>query len=94
MAEPETHAPKVAKVDHLVDENGMKVDVPEESTLKVATDVEQTVGATGPTNWWRLGLIALAIVAAILLALQLMGGNTGTDVIPGTPVAAPQTSTP
>ncbi len=94
MASPESREPKVAKVDRLVDENGAEVEVPEDSALKVATDVEQTVGATGPTNWWRLGLIALAIVAAILLALQLMGGNTGTDVIPGTPVAAPQTSTP
>ena len=85
-----THEPKVAKVDTLVDEQGYKVDVPDDSSLQVATEVEQTVGATGPTNWWRLGLIAVGIVAAILLALQLMGGNTGTEMIPGTPTAAPQ----
>jgi len=88
-----TREPVVAKVDTLVDENGYKVDVPDDAALKVATEVEQTVGGTGPTNWWRLGLIGLGIVAAILLALQLMGGNTGTDMIPGTPTAAPQEQT-
>lgn len=86
----ETRGPVVAKVDTLVDENGAPVRVPDDSTLKVATDVEQTVGATGPTNWWRLGLVGLGIVAAILLVLQLLGGNTGTEMIPGTPTAAPQ----
>jgi anti-sigma-K factor RskA len=82
--------PVVAKVDTLVDENGYKVDVSDDTSLKIATDVEQVTGATGPTNWWRMGLIAVGIVAAILLALQLMGGNTGTEMIPGTPTAAPQ----
>ena len=88
------HEPKVAKVDTLVDENGYKVDVPDDSALEVTTAVEQTVGATGPTNWWRMGLIAVGIVAAILLVLQLMGGNTGTEMIPGTPTAAPQSEQP
>ncbi len=88
-----THEPKVARVDALIDENGSQLDVPDDSALKVATDVEQTVGATGPSNWWRIGLIAVGIVAAILLALQLMGGNTGTEMIPGTPTAAPQSET-
>lgn len=86
-----TREPKLARVDTLVDENGYKVDVPNDSALEVATEVEQTVGATGPTNWWRMGLIAVGIVAAILLALQLMAGNTGTEMVPGTPTAAPQT---
>jgi hypothetical protein len=84
----------VAEVDFLVDENGQKLDLPDDTTLKVATEVEQTVGGTGPTAWWRYGLVALLIVAAILLALQLLGGNTGTAVIPGTPTAAPQTTNP
>ena len=88
-----THEPKVARVDALVDENGSRVDVPDNSALKVAAEGEQTVGATGPTNWWRIGIIAVAIVAAILLVLQLMGGNTGTEMIPGTPTAAPQAET-
>jgi hypothetical protein len=80
----------VAQVDFLVDENGQKLDVPDDTTLKIATDVEQTVGGTGPTAWWRYGLVALLVVVVILLALQFLGGNRATDVIPGTPTAAPQ----
>ncbi|HWA19343.1 MAG TPA: hypothetical protein VG757_10130 [Devosia sp.] len=83
----------VAQVDYLVDENGQKLDVPNDTTLKIATDVEQTVGGTGPTAWWGYGLVALLIVAAILLALQLLGGNGGTNMIPGTPTTAPQQTT-
>lgn len=91
MATPQkTREPVVAKVDTLVDENGSRLHVPDDSSIKVATEVEQTVGATGPTNWWRLGLVAIAILAAILLVLQMLGGNTGTEMIPGTPTAAPQ----
>jgi hypothetical protein len=85
-------APVVAKVDTLVDENGYKVDVPDDTSLKIATEVEQVTGATGPTSWWRMGLLGLGIVAAILLVLQLLNGNTGTAMIPGTPTAAPQTT--
>lgn len=89
-----THEPVVvAKVDTLVDENGYKVEVPDDASLKIATEVEQVTGATGPTNWWRMGLIAVVIVAAILLGLQLLNGNTGTAMIPGTPTAAPQGQT-
>jgi hypothetical protein len=87
---PNTRGPVVAKVDTLVDENGSRVDVPDDSSLGVATEAQQTVGATGPTNWWRIGMLGIAIMAAILLVLQLMGGNTGTEMIPGTPTAAPQ----
>lgn len=90
VAVDHTREPTVAKVDTLVDENGYKVDVPDDTSLKVATEVEQVTGATGPANWWRIGLVALGIVAAILLVLQLLGGNTGTEMIPGTPTAAPQ----
>ena len=80
----------VAQVDFLVDENGSRVDVPDDTTLKVATGVEQTVGATGPTNWWRLGIVALAVIALGLLIMQLVGGGPpATDVVPGTPVTAP-----
>lgn len=79
-----------AKVDFLVDETGARIDVPDDSTLRVTTEVEQTVGATGPTNWWRLGLIVLAALALVLLILQIFGGGPpATDVIPGTPVTAP-----
>ncbi len=82
-------SPKVAEVDFLVNEDGRRVDVPDGSKLKVARDSEQTVGATGPTNWWRVGIVAIAVLAAVLLVLQLTGGNGGTAMIPGTPVAAP-----
>jgi hypothetical protein len=81
----------VAQVDHLIDENGSRVVVEDNSSLKIAAEMEPVVGGTSPTNWWRAGLVALFIVAAILLVLNLLNGNRGTDMIPGTPVAAPQT---
>lgn len=83
----------VAQVDNLVDERGYKIPVGEDTSLKIASDMEPVVGGTSPTNWWRAGIVALLIVAAILLTLQLLGGNRQTDVIPGTPTAAPQTET-
>lgn len=91
----ETHTnPQVARVDSLVDENGSRIDLPEDTGLKVATDVEQAVGATGPTNWWRFGLLAVAVLAAALFVMQYLGGGASTDVIPGTPTTAPAESTP
>ena len=80
----------VAQGDSLNDENGSRIDVGEDRSLKVAEDFEPVVGGTSPTNWWRAGLVALFIVAAILLGLQLLNGNPQTDVIPGTPVTAPE----
>ncbi|OJX48963.1 MAG: hypothetical protein BGO81_10225 [Devosia sp. 66-22] len=82
-------AGSVAQVDSLVDENGSRIDVGEDRSLKIAEEFEPAVGGTSPTNWWRAGLIALFIVAALLLALQLLNGNHQTDVVPGTPIAAP-----
>lgn len=78
-----------AQVDYMVDENASIVDVEDGSLLVQSDEIEDTVGGTAPTSWWRLGLIALGIVAAILLLLQLLGGNPGTEVVPGTPVSAP-----
>ena len=63
---------------------------PAREELKLATEVAEARGVTSPTAWWRLGLVALAIVIALLLAMQVLGGNKGTGVVPGTPVAAPQ----
>jgi hypothetical protein len=83
----------VAQVDNLVDERGYKIPVADDTSIKIAGELDPAVGGTSPTNWWRYGLVALFIVAAMLLALQFLGGNRGTDVIPGTPVAAPQTQT-
>src|SRR5262245_21272457 len=83
----------VAQVDNMVDERGYKIPVGEDSSLKIASEMENVVGGTGPTNWWRAGLIALFIVAAMLLILQLLNGNRQTEMIPVTPVTAPQTET-
>jgi hypothetical protein len=95
MAEPrEVHSPQAAKVDYLVDENASRVDVPDGSGLKVAGEHDATVGATGPTNWWLYGLIALAIIVALLLVLQIFSGAPGTDMQPGSPTSAPVVETP
>jgi hypothetical protein len=87
MAEPRDRS--AAEVDQMVDENGSPIDVPDGSRLEIAAEDQPTVGATGPTNWWRIGLIALGIVAFILLLLQLLGGAPSTEVVLGTPTAAP-----
>lgn len=84
---PKGPAPTVANVDSLVDENGSRVDVPDNSPIKVANEHEATVGATGPTNWWLYGVGALVIVVALLFLLQMFNGAPATDVQPGTPTA-------
>ena len=58
--------------------------------LKLETEIAQATGVRSPASWWRLGLVGLMVLAIVLLALQYLGGNKGTDVVPGTPVAAPQ----
>jgi len=68
--------PKVARVDQLIDENGQPISLPENTTLRVTREAEETVGGTGPTNWWKRGLIAVGIVVVILLAFQLLASNT------------------
>jgi hypothetical protein len=83
----------VAQVDSVVDERGYKIPTGEDASLKIASEAEPVVGGTSPTNWWRAGLIALFIVAAMLLVLQWLNGNRQTEMIPGTPVVAPQTET-
>jgi hypothetical protein len=52
------------------------------------------MGATSPSNWWLYGVLALAIVAAIVLAMQIFSGAPGSDVLPGTPTAEPVTQAP
>ncbi|MCS6761399.1 MAG: hypothetical protein MO846_05010 [Candidatus Devosia symbiotica] len=49
---PDQHCPNVARVDALIDETGARIEVPEDSAIKVAGEHEATVGATGSTNWW------------------------------------------
>jgi hypothetical protein len=95
MVEPrQDTAPQVAKVDNLIDENGSRIDVPDGSGIKVAGEHEATVGATGPTNWWLYGLIALAIIIALLFVMQMFSGAPGTDMQPGTPTSEPVVETP
>ncbi|UXN73812.1 hypothetical protein N8D56_24555 [Devosia sp. A8/3-2] len=86
---PKTLTPTVANVDNLIDENGARIDLPDGTPIKVAGEHEETVGATGPTNWWLYGVVGLAIVIAVLLILQLFNGAPGTDVQPATPTSAP-----
>ncbi|UYN99408.1 MAG: hypothetical protein KIT02_16085 [Devosia sp.] len=83
------HAPETAKVDSLVDENGSRIEVPVDSGIRPAGEHETSVGGTGPTNWWLYGVVALAIIVAILFVLQLFSGAPGTDMQPGTPTSAP-----
>ena len=65
-------------------------DDPADNELSVETEIAQTTGQVSPVNWWGLSLLELFLVAAILLAIQLLGGNRQTAVIPGTPITAPQ----
>ena len=88
MADARTNgAPKVAQVDQVIDENGIPIALPEDSALQVTRDVEETIGATGPTNWWKRGLIGVGIVVVILLGFQLLASNTRA------PVTAPPAAT-
>jgi hypothetical protein len=86
MAETEKTPADTIKLDA----HGRKLLSPDDSPETFAEEIEAAAGAPGPTAWWRYGIVALAVVIAVLLALQFLGGNKGTDVIPGTPVAAPQ----
>lgn len=89
-----TTPPVVAEVDALIDENGARVPLPEDTPIKVAGEHDETIGATGPTNWWLYGLYGLAIIIAILLLMQVFKGAPGTMVQPGTPVAEPVVEVP
>lgn len=91
--EQRAHRP-ASSVDYVVDEKASPIDLPDDSRIRPADEHEATIGNTGPTNWWRRGLIALGIVAAILLFLQLLGGWPGTDVQPNTPVADVEPASP
>ena len=51
-----------AAVDNLVDENASRVDVPDDSLIRPAAENEPVIGATSPTNWWRIGLDRKSVV--------------------------------
>ena len=75
-----------AKVDFLVDEKGSRIELPhEDEGIRGARDSEAAIGATGPSNWWRIGLVVLGAIALVLLVMQMMSGGARTDVVPGTP---------
>ena len=93
-AENEKPAPSVAKVDFLVDENASRIDVADGSDLRPTGDVEAAMGATSPSNWWLYGVVAVAIVAAIVLAMQIFSGAPGSDVQPGSPTSEPVLESP
>ena len=84
---------ETARVDFLVDENGSRIELPDDSAIRGAGEHEMSLGGTGPTNWWLYGMIALAIIIALLLVLQAISGAPGTDMQPGTPTSAPVTET-
>ena len=85
-------APDVAVVDTLVDETGAPIVVPEGSPLRMTDMPEESVGATSPAGWWFYGVLALAIVIALLLVLQMLNGAPGTATQPGSPTAQPLTA--
>lgn len=89
----EEPAPSVAKVDFLIDEKGSRIEVPQDSDLRPTGDIEAAMGGTSPGQWWLYGLVAIVVVAAIVLAMQMFSGAPGTAVQPGTPTAAPVTET-
>lgn len=72
---PNTGGRRVA-TDDVVDQYGSPVGVPEDKAAVNARDSEQTVGATGPTNWWRIGVIVLVVLVAILIILQIATGGS------------------
>lgn len=85
---------QTAKVDHLVDEKGSRVELPPGSTVGATGNPEAAVGNTGPTNWWLYGLIGLGIVIAVIFVMQMVSGAPGTDVQPGSPTAEPVLESP
>jgi len=60
----------------VVDETGARLDVPEDKTVTQAHFGEPTIGATGPTNWWRIGIVVMGILILALIILQLMSGGS------------------
>lgn len=76
-APPEAPSPEVAKVDYLVDENGAPVELDEDEGLRITHDADQTVGATGPTNAMRYVLFGVAVMAVVLIVMQIVSSQPG-----------------
>lgn len=71
-----------AQVDRVIDENGEPVVLQEGARLGDGPNTTEPLGATGPTGWWRLGLVALAVLVAIVLLIQLLGGGSPAPTPP------------
>lgn len=64
------------KTENLVDEYGSPIPVPADKEARLARDGEQTLGATGPTNWWRIGVILLFVLVVLLVVFQFATGGS------------------
>lgn len=91
MVEQNRHEPRMPSVAASDPTATSPLSVPEAATIRPGSERRPLAGGS-PAHWWRVGIIAVAIVAALLFALQMLGGWPGTDVQPGTPVAEPQTA--
>lgn len=61
--------------NHLVDETGAYITLPDQEAPAQAHGGEPSVGATGPTNWWRRGLLLIATLIALVIILQVVTGG-------------------
>jgi len=81
-------------VDPIVGERDGRIDAAGTVAVEPTSIAERAVRTTSPTNWWLLGLLALAIVIAILFAMQMLNGAPGTAVQSGTPTSEPVVPAP
>lgn len=73
---------ETARVDSIVDENGEKIILAPDSALGDGPGTTKPIGATGPTGWWRLGLVALAALVLVVLIGSWIGGGTPAPTPP------------
>lgn len=71
-----------ARVDRLVDERGETIVVPKDSTIGEGPRATGPIGATGPTGWWLIGLVVLAVLVGVVLLLQSSGGGAPSATPP------------
>jgi hypothetical protein len=89
--------PQTAEQDaeeYILIEEDSQLGLPEDAALRVETAVEEVVHDHGPATWWRLGMIALALVALVLLILQIISGGPPKMPVPVNSSAASAPATP